>query len=124
MSEVAYIEPDEEMIRAGAAVLMEHFELSDSAEAERLAGIIYRAMAVVCEPQTCTGRVKWFNKDKGWGFITFNGGTHAYTGDVFFHQKNVRGMPASGVIKNDTPVSFVVVRTDRGPKARVVEIMA
>lgn len=59
-----------------------------------------------------TGRVKWFNEEKGFGFIARDDGGK----DVFLHFSalNKNGFKT---IADDTPVEFEVEMSDRGPKA-------
>ena len=61
------------------------------------------------------GTVKWFNPEKGFGFITGENGT-----DVFAHfsQINVDGFKT---LEEGQAVSFEVVEGDRGPQASNVE---
>lgn len=62
--------------------------------------------------QRITGRVKWFNEEKGFGFIARDDGGK----DVFLH---FSALNKSGfkTIADDTPVEFGVEMSDRGPKA-------
>jgi len=56
-----------------------------------------------------TGRVKWYNYDKGYGFIKLQDGA----GDVFLHAKELeRAGIARRLIEGDT-LSF---KTGKGPK--------
>ena len=57
------------------------------------------------------GKVKMFNQEKGYGFITAEGGK-----DVFFHYSQLV-MEGYKTIENDTAVEFELVETDRGPQA-------
>ena len=57
------------------------------------------------------GTVKWFNAEKGYGFITLEDGK-----DVFFHYSQLM-MEGFKTIENDTPVEFEIVETDRGLQA-------
>jgi CspA family cold shock protein len=62
-----------------------------------------------------TGSVKWFNADKGFGFISVDGGGP----DVFVHFSAIQ---ASGYreLQEGQRVEFDVVRSDRGPQAEAV----
>lgn len=57
------------------------------------------------------GKVKMFQADKGFGFITADDGK-----DIFFHFSQLM-MEGYKTIENDTPVEFDLVDTDRGPQA-------
>jgi cold shock protein len=58
-----------------------------------------------------TGRVKWFDNKKGYGFIAQEGGK-----DVFVHRTEVQGEGFKSLNEGET-VQFEVVQADRGPKA-------
>ncbi len=58
-----------------------------------------------------TGTVKWFNEEKGFGFITSNDGA-----DVFVHYSNIQGESFRTLEENEQ-VSFDVEETDRGLQA-------
>ena len=62
------------------------------------------------------GKVKWFNEDKGYGFIERDDGGE----DVFLHYS---ALAQSGfkTIADDTAVEFEVEQGPRGPKAVNVE---
>jgi cold shock CspA family protein len=59
------------------------------------------------------GRVKWFDAEKGYGFLVRPTGE-----DLFVHHSEVRGDPSS-LAPNDE-VEYEVGRNDRGPNARRV----
>jgi CspA family cold shock protein len=58
-----------------------------------------------------TGKVKWFNASKGFGFIETDGG-----GDVFVHHNDIQGEGYKSLDEGE-PVSFEVVQGDKGPRA-------
>lgn len=64
-----------------------------------------------------TGTVKWFNTDKGYGFIS--GENHE---DVFVH---FSGIAADGfkTLEEGQKVSYDTENTDRGPKAVNVKVL-
>ena len=62
-----------------------------------------------------TGKVKWFNNTKGFGFITKDDGS----GDVFVHFSAVQG-DGFKTLKEGQAVSFDEVRGEKGPKAENV----
>lgn len=57
------------------------------------------------------GKVKWFNADKGYGFITDEKGN-----DVFVHFSSI---VADGykTLEDGAEVEFELVESDRGPQA-------
>ncbi len=58
-----------------------------------------------------TGKVKWFNESKGFGFITGDDGK-----DVFVHYSDLAG-EGFRTLAEDDAVEFDVTEGDRGPKA-------
>jgi CspA family cold shock protein len=68
----------------------------------------------VREMSTATGVVKWFNADKGYGFIEQENGP-----DVFVH---FRAIIADGykTLKEGQRVSFEVTQGQKGPQAEKV----
>ena len=64
------------------------------------------------------GKVKWFNEDKGFGFIERNDGGE----DVFLHFSAL-GQSGFKTIAEDTPVRFDVEPGPKGPKAANVQAL-
>ena len=65
----------------------------------------------------CEGEVKWFNSDKGYGFITRESGP-----DVFVHFRQIK---SSGykTLDQGQLVRFSVVEGRKGPEAENVEVI-
>lgn len=61
------------------------------------------------------GTVKWFNDDKGFGFIAQDGGG----ADVFVHHTAVAGTGFKS-LKDDSRVEFDVTQGPKGPQAENV----
>lgn len=64
------------------------------------------------------GTVKWFNAEKGFGFITVTGGA-----DVFVHYSNI-DMPGFRVLEEGQAVEFTVGSGQKGPQAEAVRVVA
>ncbi len=65
-----------------------------------------------------TGRVKWFNEKKGYGFIQRDGGI-----DVFVHYTDIDGSGFKTLQEGDK-VSFEIVAGNKGEKAAKVQKVA
>ena len=65
-----------------------------------------------------TGKVKWFNAEKGYGFITTDEGK-----DVFVHYSSIQ---ADGFryLEEGQTVTFDIVEGDRGQQAANVTVVA
>ncbi|WP_274648571.1 cold-shock protein [Paenibacillus humicola] len=61
-----------------------------------------------------TGTVKWFNNEKGFGFIEVEGGN-----DVFVHYSAIEGEGFKSLDEGQR-VQFNVVQGNRGPQAENV----
>ena len=65
-----------------------------------------------------TGKVKWFNAEKGYGFITTEEGK-----DVFVHYSSVQADGFRSLEEGQT-VTFDIVEGDRGQQAANVTVVA
>lgn len=64
--------------------------------------------------QVVTGTVKWFNDEKGYGFISREGGP-----DVFVHFRAINGT-GRRTLKDGQKVTFQVTQGPKGPQAENV----
>lgn len=62
------------------------------------------------------GRVKWFDPDKGYGFLVRPTGD-----DLFVHHSEIEGKPSD--LEPNDEVEYEVGQNDRGPNARSVRAM-
>jgi CspA family cold shock protein len=62
-----------------------------------------------------SGKVKWFDNKKGFGFITQNSGQ-----DVFVHHTSIAG-EGFKVLNEGESVSFEIISSDKGLKADKVQ---
>ncbi|MCE5240018.1 cold shock domain-containing protein [bacterium] len=64
-----------------------------------------------------TGKVKWFNDSKGYGFIEYDGGP-----DVFVHFSALSG-EGYRTLAEGASVEFEIVSDAKGPRADKVTIL-
>jgi len=64
-----------------------------------------------------TGKVKWFNAEKGYGFITSDDGQ-----DIFAHYSQIQKDGFKSLEEGES-VSFEVVDGDKGPQASNIEVI-
>jgi CspA family cold shock protein len=62
-----------------------------------------------------SGKVKWFDNRKGFGFITRDSGR-----DVFVHHSSITGAGYKSLNEGDA-VIFDLIQGDKGPKAQNVQ---
>lgn len=62
-----------------------------------------------------TGKVKWFNESKGYGFIEPDGGGK----DIFVHYSAIQG-EGYKTLSEGQPVDFEITQGDKGPQAENV----
>lgn len=58
--------------------------------------------------------MKWFSREKGWGFIRLGSGE-----DIFVHHSDIEG-EGFVTLEDDQPVEFTVEEMEKGPRARNV----
>ena len=62
-----------------------------------------------------SGKVKWFDNKRGWGFIAQDSGQ-----DVFVHYSSISGNGYKTLREGDV-VSYELINSDKGPKAQNVQ---
>ncbi len=67
------------------------------------------------EYDMASGKVKWFDNKRGFGFIAQEGGK-----DVFVHYSVIKG-EGYKTLSEGEPVSFELVNSEKGPKALNVQ---
>lgn len=60
------------------------------------------------------GTVKWFSRDKGWGFVRLEDGS-----EIFIHHTDIEG-DGRKTLEDDERIEFSIERMDKGPRARNV----
>ena len=64
-----------------------------------------------------TGTVKWFNDEKGFGFITTESGA-----DLFVHYRSIQSAGFKS-LKEGQQVSFIAVQGQKGMQADEVQVI-
>jgi len=65
------------------------------------------------------GKVKWFNDEKGFGFITPESGGK----DIFVHRNNVENLPNNESLKDGDEVEYSTSETPKGLNAVDVYVL-
>lgn len=65
------------------------------------------------------GKVKWFNDEKGFGFITREAGGK----DLFVHRNNVENLASNESLKDGDEVEFAVSEGPKGLSAVEVYVL-
>lgn len=81
----------------------------------RLSARSFNPVAILSVEVLMTGRVKWFNDRKGFGFIEVEGGK-----DVFVHHSAIQGEGFKSLKEGDA-VEFEVTDGPKGPQANNVK---
>lgn len=63
-----------------------------------------------------TGKVKWFNTQKGFGFVTGDDGV-----DAFIHHSEIQGEGFKDLAEGQE-IEYDVVDSDKGPRAANIRI--
>lgn len=66
-------------------------------------------------PQTYQGKVKWFNNEKGYGFITYED-EKGKINEIFVHYSQINAAGYKTLVEGET-VEFEILVTSRGPQA-------
>ena len=98
---------------------------ADGAESPSADGSVDSVVAAVAQPAETDdeqlprerGRVKWFDAEKGYGFLVRPTGD-----DLFVHHSEVQGDPSD--LSPNGEVEYEVGRNDRGPNARRVKTLS
>ncbi|MBC7203993.1 MAG: cold-shock protein [Pusillimonas sp.] len=81
-------------------------------------GILFSLLLRTIKLKTEIGIVKWFNNEKGFGFIMPESGGK----DLFAHYSEIQGTGHKSLEENQR-VSFVAVEGQKGPQASNIQIL-
>ncbi len=66
-----------------------------------------------------TGKVKWFNRNKGYGFIINDENER----EIFFHYKNIGDPMLRNTISDGQKVNFGIIKTEKGENAINIKLI-
>jgi CspA family cold shock protein len=99
----------------------ESWQTKGKARRHRLRGGVGGRQTQHVEVRKCTvaqGTVKWFNSEKGYGFIAVDGGQ-----DVFVHFSAIE-MDGYKSLEDGQRVEFEIAQGQKGPQAEKVRVVA
>lgn len=70
--------------------------------------------------ELAAGLCKWFNVDKGYGFICPEGGGP----DVFVHKKHLLSAGINRPLQNEEPVKFASKQSDKGMVVTSIQLIS
>jgi len=68
------------------------------------------------------GRVKWFNNSKGFGFIKYVDPQSKRESEAMVHFNDIDSELSFKKLKADQTVSFILTKTEQGPRATKVRV--
>lgn len=105
--------PEEEQPKTEEIIEEKPEEIAEEPKEEQPKEVLEEPIKGVIKEERIEGTVKFFNLNKGFGFITGDDGKEYYV-----HES---GLKEGVTIGEDDRVSFKVVQGDKGPKAEEVE---
>ena len=97
--------------------LVAHSARSVSEHPDGASEVLATRKILIREYEMANGTVKWFNAEKGYGFITVEGGAQ----DVFVHYSAI-DMGGYKVLEEGQQVTFEVGTGAKGPQAESVRL--
>jgi CspA family cold shock protein len=91
--------------------LAPHSQCSSYMDVHPVAKSLNFTLSIVTVSETQNGTVKWFNDEKGYGFIQREGGS-----DLFVHFRSIIGQGRRTLAEGQA-VTFVEVQGQKGPQA-------
>ena len=115
-SVVVKVAEDSIVLEADGGAARPPIQFGDTATPDRPADGAGGTAPATESPSRERGRVKWFDAEKGYGFLVRPTGE-----DLFVHHSEVRGDPTG--LSPNVEVEYEVGENDRGPNARAVEAL-
>lgn len=81
-------------------------------------GVLFFKWSYLLMSNLVSGKVKWFNDEKGFGFIQHDGGK-----DVFVHHNSINGTGRK-TLHEGQEVTMEIVEGKKGPQAENVTVVA